>query len=119
MSELLPGKIAQRVLLRAPADKTKCDERNAYFHKDIGELIDQDRIAFSQIRLVGKKAVSILAELIAIHRETFKFTTMLQPAAEDLKASDEVALIGRVVDAIHNDVKARRKLLAMFPAPTP
>ena len=110
---LLPKYIAHRVNFNAPVNKSDCDQSNEYFHKDIGELTKADLARFSSCRNTGKNAVRILESLIDVYRETSGFSKLTNAP---LGASEEIALIGRIVEALRKDPQAQRRLRAMFPA---
>jgi hypothetical protein len=92
------------------------NKSNECLIKNIGELTEIDCARLSQIRLVGKKTLSHLAELIELHRETGGFKTLIE---EPLSAGYQISLIGRIVESVCTDPKMRRKLAAMFPPPAP
>jgi len=116
---LLPKKLGCTVSQQAPDDKTKCNETNAFYYKDIGDITDIDQMHFAKIWLVGKKAMSMLTALANIHRETCGFKTLLQPTATTLTATEEISLIGRIMCGLRDDPNVRCKLRAMFPTPAP
>jgi len=114
---LLPHILGRWVHNYAPRTEASRDESNEYFVKDLGEVTEADRIQLLNTRSVGERTAGYFAEYARLHRETLGFRTLIQPGGANFTATDEIALIGRIVDAIQNDPDARRKLLAMFPAP--
>jgi hypothetical protein len=114
---LLPTAFKECVFRRMIDDCATEDHSRHFVHKTLDELRDTDFSLFRTTRLVGTHTMTMLSILISTYYETDGFRTLLAPAVEHLTATAEIALISRIVVGLRDNPKARRKLMAMFPAP--
>jgi hypothetical protein len=113
--ELLP-KVSSAIYGSAPAELSACSWKNKCLHQKIGELSELDFTTIKENRRLGSASLAIVAEVIRLSMETSGFRTLL---VDEANLENDQSLIERIAKSVASDPKMKRRLLAMFPQPSP